>query len=476
MFRIPVRFFLFQCLAVASVLNAQSYIVIDHTCLDVSQIPDAYITEIKKMWITVPGESHSSGYRKGCLLLESENARYAVSVSESGVPEAYTDQHLRVSGATWGDKDNATGWRSSYGEEDWYTSAAVVQRTKDGLTYANTNGFAIAAMGFGWCWDMTWTNNPGGTIDPVYQVRWAGSSNGGPEGNLRWGLDADDQTLTGNSVCMDTYLDATDQYIAHCQTSGYATKVFFTTGPVDGGGNTGENGYQRHLKHEAIRNRVKSGGNRILFDYADILTWGNDGTETTTTWTDHGGTLRTFPYIHSDNMKDLDGTYSEDGDHIGERGALRLAKGMWWMLARMAGWPGLDISLSVQISDLSASRTPGRGVAVAWITQSETGCRGFHVVRSSAEAGPYVRVTTSLIPGQGGNSSQAHRYEFTDLNAPESGELWYQIEEWSEGPQPTYHGPFMAATAEELPTDVRILPNAPNPFNAGTSIVYRLPE
>jgi hypothetical protein len=37
-------------------------------------------------------------------------------------------------------------------------------------------------------------------------------------------------------------------------------------------------------------------------------------------------------------MKDLDGTYAEDGDHIGERGALRLAKAMWWMLARIAGW------------------------------------------------------------------------------------------------------------------------------------------
>jgi len=41
-------------------------------------------------------------------------------------------------------------------------------------------------------------------------------------------------------------------------------------------------------------------------------------------------------------MLDLSGSYAEDGDHIGQRGALRLAKAMWWMLARMAGWNGIS--------------------------------------------------------------------------------------------------------------------------------------
>ena len=64
---------------------------------------------------------------------------------------------------------------------------------------------------------MTWTNNVGGGIDPVYQVRWAGSSSGGPEGNLRWGLDSEDTTLTGNSVNMDTYLQAVVEYNLYCE-------------------------------------------------------------------------------------------------------------------------------------------------------------------------------------------------------------------------------------------------------------------
>lgn len=176
---------------------------------------------------------------------------------------------------------------------------------------------------------MTWHNSPTGTTDTVYQVRWGGSSVGGPQGDLAWGLDGNDSVLTGNSICMDTFLNATTDYINYCATNAYATKVFFTTGPVDGGGNTGESGYQRSIKHTYLKNYVTASSDRILFDYADILCWSNSGGLNTRTWTDNGGILQTFPYIHSDNMLDLDGTYTEDGDPIGQRGALRLAKALW---------------------------------------------------------------------------------------------------------------------------------------------------
>ncbi|MEO0293365.1 MAG: T9SS type A sorting domain-containing protein [candidate division WOR-3 bacterium] len=186
---------------------------------------------------------------------------------------------------------------------------------------------------------MTWQNGVGGGEDPVYRCRWAGSSVGGPDGNKRWGLDAEDSVLTGNRVCMDTYLRATQEYINHCKANGYPTKVFFTTGPVDG--TSGELAYQRYLKHEHIRNYVKNSTDGILFDYADILSWSDSGEEYTISWTDLGGTYHSFQHIHPDNMLDLDGSYTEDGDHIGQRGALRLAKAMWYMLARIAGWDGI---------------------------------------------------------------------------------------------------------------------------------------
>ncbi len=331
------------------------FIIADHTVVDLyDDIPQQWIDEVKKMWLDIPGESHASGYRNGLELLESTDARFQVNAGDSGTPEAYTPLYLRVSGATWGDVDNDSGWVYSYGEEDWYTSALAVTRTQDHLTYANTHNLTVTALAFAWCWDMTWHNLSGGGIDPVYQVHWAGSSEGGPNGDMRWGLDAGDSALTGNSISMDTYLSATESYIAHNAANGFGTWVFFTTGPVEGTYDIDEEGYQRQLKHEYIRNYVKNSTDRILFDYADILTWGNDGTENTETWAGH-----TFPYIHADNMLDLDGSYSEDGDHIGERGAVRLAKAMWWLLARQAGWDGVIGAHRVSIAsgDWSAAST-----------------------------------------------------------------------------------------------------------------------
>jgi hypothetical protein len=324
-----------------TVLIAQT-IVADHTVVDkYKDIPPFYLSKVKEMWVILAGESHSTGYRLGCKLLNEADTAYKYN-TKTGTPEAPTSKYLRLSATTWGDVNNASGWMGSYGEEDWFTSPTALTRTESHLTYCNTHNLAIAAMGFGWCWDMTADNGPGGTIDPVYKVRWAGRSAGGPQGSLRWGLDAGDSILTGNSICMDSYLKATTRYSDFCRTNNYPTRIFFTTGPVDGSGNLGENGYQRELKHNHIRNYVKLSPDRILFDYADILCWSNAGQENLTTWKDAAGITQSFQAIHPDNMLDLNGGYTEDGDHIGQRGALRLAKAMWWMLARMAGWNGIS--------------------------------------------------------------------------------------------------------------------------------------
>jgi hypothetical protein len=337
--------------------SASAPLIANHTSVEkYADIPQAWINEVKKMWLNVPGESHSSGYRNGLELLKNLDSRFQANRTEDGTPpESYTDQHLRVSGHLW---SGSGWWNYGAGEANWYTNAAGIAGMKAHLTYSNTNRLAIAAMGFGWCWDMSWHNAPGGGIDPVYQVRWAGASEGGPQGDLRWGLDSEDQSLTGNSVSMDTYLNATQQYSDYSKANNYPTKVFFTTGPVDSY-TSGESGYQLHLKQERIRNYVIA-NDGLLFDDADILTWGDDGTQPTNNWTDYGGTLRVFPTIHPDNMKDLNGGYTEDGDHIGQRGAVRLAKAMWWMLARIAGWDGVPGGGDTIFPTVS-STTPANG-------------------------------------------------------------------------------------------------------------------
>ncbi|MCU0606467.1 MAG: T9SS type A sorting domain-containing protein [Candidatus Edwardsbacteria bacterium] len=326
-------------LALMPVAAAAQGIVADHNAVAAcAGIPQQYVDSVKTWWVTVPGESHSSGFRIGLALLQSLDPRFAVAIRESGTPDSLPAGALRFSRATWGDVGSATGWRYGYGEEDWYTSQTARSRTAAGIRYCDTHGRPLRATGFGWCWDMTWTNPPGGTEDPVHQVRWAGSSAGGPQGNLIWGLDAGDSALTGNGVCMDTYLAATQSYIDSCAANGWPTTVFFTTGPVDGNDNS-ENGCQREIKHQYLRQYVALDTSRVLFDYADILCWSDSGDQHIATWND-GGTPRTYPQIHADNMLDTNGSYVEDGDHIGQRGAIRLAKAMWWMLSRLAGWDG----------------------------------------------------------------------------------------------------------------------------------------
>lgn len=327
----------------AEALTLPVSIVIDHTSVDLfDDIPQEYIDKVKTMRLNVLGESHSRGYIFGdAFVLEKYGSKYATQYSMDAVSD--TDP---VTGKFRADRvryENGS-WINSTGEEEWYTNRTGVDKVRAHLDWNNKNNHKIDAMLFGWCWDMTWTNSPGGTVDPVYGVRWAGSSEGGPEGNKIWGLDEDDVALTGNSVTMKTYLNATEEYQTAAETAGQGTAVVFTTGPVDGGGNTGENGYQRHLKNQYIRDYVKS-NNRVLFDYADILTHNDAGTVNNITWSGH-----TYDYIHSDNMKDYRATtcganpspcaHTEDGDHIGEVGALRLGKAQWVLMARLAGWDG----------------------------------------------------------------------------------------------------------------------------------------
>ncbi len=324
----------------SSVLYGQ--IIADHTVVNkFDEIPQYYIDEVKKMWLVVAGESHSEAYRVGLSLLESSYPTYDVNVVESGTPEAYETTHLRASRATWGDYSNSSGWIYGYGEEDWWTNPTAIARTKAGITYCNTHNLTIGAMGFGWCWDPN-GGTPSTNTDPVYGCRWYGLLL--PQSDRSWGLDAGDNSLTGNTLSMDTYLSVTQEYIDYCTSNGYPTKVFFTTGPVDLYYDVGEDGYQASLKWQHIRNYVKAHPTAILFDYADILCYDDDGNSNMVIWNGH-----TYPRITAINVSPI-GT-----GHISSAGAIRLAKAMWWMLARMAGWNGTPTGINDFEEETSSS-------------------------------------------------------------------------------------------------------------------------
>ena len=315
------RVVLFIILSQISLIN-KGQIIADHTIVvDFDKIPPYYIAEVKKMLVCFPGESHSEAYRVGMELLEASNPGYASNVSTG---EAYTDQYLRVN------------FGPSNGEANWFTWRAwpipqspAKDAIKNLIAEYSSLGHPINVLGFGWCWDMEEGTSQSSAIDPVFGCYWYGRTDGGPDGTLCFGLDTEDYSITGNRVSMNTYLVATEDYIAYCAANGYETKVVFTTGPAQ---HSDERGYQGYLKHEYIRNYAKENSSRILFDYADILCYDDDGSLTTTTWNGH-----TFPLINTTNLGD------ESIGHIGAAGAIRLAKAQWWLLARLAGWDGVQV-------------------------------------------------------------------------------------------------------------------------------------
>lgn len=311
-------------------------LIVDHASVYAfTNMTDADIARVKAMWVNIVGGSHASGYRTGCQLLESVDPRFRVNPTVSEAPESFSTNHLRITSVF---RSAYNQWAFSGADEGyWFCAQESPVNPSSTIAYSTASGLNMSAMAFGWSWQPTWHNSPGGGIDPEYQVRWAGSSRGGPDGDLRWGLDDDSFMVTSNRVNMDTYLRATQSYVDFCNTNGHGTKVFFTTGPPDGDGGNGESAYQRHLKYEHIRKFVKASKDAALLDFADVLCHNEEGELNTVTWTDHGGTLREVSQMHPDNLLNFDGSNgSSRSSHMGERGELRLAKALWYLLAEIS--------------------------------------------------------------------------------------------------------------------------------------------
>lgn len=296
-------------------------IIADHTIVDqYDKIPKQYIDIVKSYWVQLLGESHSKAYRDGLVLLEAQNALFQAEiqqVNDPNPPLPQTDDYLRMSLI----RRSGSGWASwTMGENIFWTTQAGIDSIKANVTYCNTHNLPIKVVGFGWCWDMTRgaeeTCSP--SPDPVYGCHWYGSTDGKSTG--WWGLDEGDSPIN-----CKTYCEQIDDYNKFCQLNNYITKFIFTTGTVDN--YKGESGYQGFLKNQYIRDYVKKNGG-VLFDYADILCYNDEGALQETKWSDIG-----YQIIHPDND-------TEDTGHISNAGAIRLAKAMWWMLARLAGWDG----------------------------------------------------------------------------------------------------------------------------------------
>lgn len=325
-----ITLFVLLILPASLCVNAQS-IVADHSVVDeYANIPEFYKDKVKAMLFNIVGESHSRGYRYGLQLVENLDASFACDIRYAKQnPLDPGTTALRAHAAI----RTASSWDNWVGEEDFWTTTWAVDQLKNHLDYCRTTlDNPVSVIGFAWCYDMTYTYAPQASYtDPAYDCKWYGGSKCWDGANFvergAWGIDAaDSAAMGGYRVTLQHYLRTIEALNAHS-----ASVAVYTTSPMDGSDNTGERGYQRHIKNSYIRNHVAGRASEVLFDYADIVSYNNADDQQTASWNSN-----TFPVIHPDNYGSYNG--GEGDCHLSEAGCLRLGKALWWMLARMAGW------------------------------------------------------------------------------------------------------------------------------------------
>ena len=112
------------------------------------------------------------------------------------------------------------------------------------------------------------------------------------------------------------------------------------------------------------------------------------------------------------------------------------------------------VATAVGLLSFSAAGADG-AVELAWRTGSEVDNLGFHLHRSLAEGGPWTRVTSSLIPGQGFSATGA-AYAWRDSGLQNGTRYFYRLEDVDSKSVSTFHDPVSAvpqagATTVPLP-------------------------
>ncbi len=102
-------------------------------------------------------------------------------------------------------------------------------------------------------------------------------------------------------------------------------------------------------------------------------------------------------------------------------------------------------AVPVELSLFEADRVPS-GVALRWITQSETDCFGFHLWRAAGH-NDFARITEAPVPGAG-TSTRPSEYSYRDAEVPRGVELFYRLEQIDADGTSHWYGPLSVPAVE----------------------------
>ena len=260
---------------------------------------------------------------------------------------------------------------------------------------------------------------------------------------------------------IDTYLSPMSQL-----ESDYPNVSFvYMTGHADG---TGESG-NLHLRNQQIKNYCIT-NNKVLYDFYDIECYDPDdnyfGDRNVSDDCSYTGGNWAIEWQNS-HTEGVD-WYNCLSAHSQPLNANRKAYAAWSMFAKLAEY---DDPLPVEMISFDGVRNKN-SITIQWRTASEIGCLGFHVWRKAENADSFSRITvdSDLILGHG-NSSAENKYSFIDYNVKEFISYTYKIEELTINGESNFYGLIVV---DRTISFFDLKQNYPNPFNPATTIEYQI--